>query len=62
MTNSPVLMSCISERLGFGTLMELAQRVPTEDEVDQLVSCFERAGADSASGAAEAPAKNPLWC
>ena len=56
-TSSPELMTCISERLGFAALMELAQREPSQEEVDQLVPCFEQAGIDSASSAAATPAK-----
>ena len=39
--DSPELMTCISERLGFAVLMELAQREPSQEEVDQLAPCFE---------------------
>ena len=56
-TSSPALMSCIAERLGFSSLMELAQREPSQDEVDQMVPCFLEGGVTGAMSVPEPPAK-----
>ena len=38
--NSPVLMGCISEIVGFATMIEFSERQPTQDEIDQIMPCF----------------------
>ena len=49
--NSPVLMGCISEMVGFATMIEFSERQPTPDEIDQIMPCFLQA---ETAGAADA--------
>ncbi len=53
--NSPELMACIAESVGFATMVEFTERPPTEDEINQMVPCFIQAESVTDSDGKDGP-------
>ena len=54
--NSPEILGCLMSKIGMSTLTELTTRIPTSQESEIILSCFE---GQETSAVTEKPAKEP---